>query len=80
MFNRQIMKVRIMFEHFPHINFDRIQQGHSKLKTLVEFNSLENRSQSKLSYSKYFKCIMYFVKLCGKGLNSKQALLFVALK
>ena len=58
--------------------FNRIQQGYSRLKTSVEFHSLENRSQSKLFYPNYFKCIMYFV--CGKGLNSKQALLFAALK
>ena len=70
-----------MFELFSRVNFNRIQQGCSKLKTSVEFHSLENRSQSKLSYSiKYFKYIMYFVKLCQKGINSKQALLFAALK
>ena len=80
MFNRQIKKIRIMFEIFPHVNSNRIQEGHSKLKTSVEFHSLENRSQGKLSYFKDFKYIMYFVKLCGKGLNSKQALLFAALK
>ena len=80
MFNRQIKKIRAMFELFPRVNFNRIQQGYSKLKTSVEFHSLENRSQGKLSYSKYFKCIIYFVKLCEKGLNSKQALLFEALQ
>ena len=80
MFNCRIKKIRIMFELFPRVNFNRFQQGCSKLKTLVEFHSLENRSQSKLSYSKYFKCVMYFVMLCGKGQNSKQALLFTALK
>ena len=42
-----------MFELFSHINFNRIQQGYSKLKKSVEFHSLENQSQSKLSYSKY---------------------------
>ena len=40
-----------MFELFPSVNFNRIQQRHSKLKTSVEFHSLENRNQSKLSYS-----------------------------
>ena len=71
MFNRQIKKVRIIFEPFPCVNLNRIQQEYSKLKTSVEFHLLENRSQSKLSYSKYFKCIMYFVKLCEKGPTSK---------
>ena len=80
MFNRQIKKIRIMSEVFPPVNSNRIQEGHLKLKTSVEFHSLENRSQGKLSYFKDFKYIMYFVKLCGKGLNSKQALLFAALK
>ena len=80
MFNRPIKKLRIMFELFPRVNFNRIQQGYSKIKTSVEFHSLEDRSQSKLSYSKYFKCNMYFVNLCGKGLNSQQALLFAALR
>ena len=80
MFNRQIKKIQSMFEVFPPVNSNRIQKGHLKLKTSVEFHSLENRSQGKLSYFKDFKYIMYFVKLCGKGLNSKQALLFAALK
>ena len=80
MFNRQIKKIQIMFEVFPPVNSNRIQEGCSKLKTSVEFHALENRSQGKLSYFKDFKYIMYFVKLCGKGLKSKQALLFAALK
>ena len=80
MFNRQIKKIRIMFEVFHPVNSNRIQEGHSKLKTSVEFHSLENRSQGKLSYFKDFKHIMYVVKLCRKGLNSKQGLLFAALK
>ena len=39
-----------MLEVFPHVNSNRIQEGHSKLKTSVEFHALENRSQGKLSY------------------------------
>ena len=69
-----------MFELFPRVNFNQIQQGYSNLKTSVEFHSLENRSHGRLSYAKYFKCIIYFVKLCRKSLNSEQALLFAALK
>ena len=80
MFNRQIKKIQIMFEVFPPVNSNRIQEGHLKLKTSVEFHSLENRSQGKLSHFEDFKYIMYFAKLCGKGLKSKQALLFAALK
>ena len=62
-----------MFELFLRVNFNRIQQGYSKLKTSVEFHSLENRSQSKLSYSKYFKCIMCFVKLCDREVPKLEA-------
>ena len=67
MFNRQIEKIRIMFELFPRVKFNRIQQGYSKLKTSVEFYSLENRSQSKLSYSKYFKMHYVFRRVMRKG-------------
>ena len=49
MFNQRIKKIRIMFEVFPHVNSNRIQEGHSKLKASVEFHALENRSQGKLS-------------------------------
>ena len=66
MFNQQIKKIRIMFEVFPPVNSNRIQEGHSKLITSVEFHSLGNRSQGKLSYFKDLK-YMYFVQLCGKG-------------
>ena len=69
-----------MFELFPCVNFNRIQQGYSKLKTSLEFYSLENRGQSKLSHSKYFKMHHVFRQVMQKGLNSKQALLFAALK
>ena len=41
MFNRQIKKIRIIFELFPRLNINRIQQECSKLKTSVEFHSLE---------------------------------------
>ena len=80
MFNWQIKKIQIMFEVFPPVDSNQIQEGHSKLKTKVEFHSLENRGQGKLSNFKDFKYIMDFIKLCGKSLNSKQALLFAALK
>ena len=41
MFNPWIKKIRIMFEVFSPVNSNQIQEGHLKLKTLVEFHSLE---------------------------------------
>ena len=67
MFNRQIEIIRITFELFPRVNFNQIQQGYSKLKTSVEFHSLENRSQSEESHSKYFKMHHVFRQFCGSA-------------
>ena len=58
-----------MFELLRRVNLIEFNKDrYSKLKTSVEIHSLENRSYSKLPYSKYFKCIMYFVKM-RKGLK-----------
>ena len=68
-----------MVELFPRVNFKRIQQGYPKLKTSVEFYSLEIEIRVSCLILNTSNAFCNFVKLCGKGLN-KQALLFAALK
>ena len=48
MFNRYIKKIRILSELLPGVNFNRIQQGYSKLK--LQLNSIHLKIEVRVNY------------------------------